>query len=365
MKLKLRRTRAVLAVLAASVPVALVVGTAQGHDRGWPGSGGSSRVVVAGTIVSVDTASNSFVANAYITGEPRGGSGGDQGGSGGDDQGGPGDDQSGSGGDQTGSGGDQSGSGGNQGGSGGNWGDNGGQGYGGQGGSGGSGGWGDHHRHGGGTTSTTPTSTTPTTTQVTITVDSNTKFRVNRRTGTISDLAAGQKFLAVFNGDSSEDITTLVLNNPAVAVMANTPPRPNQLYAFVGTVTALSTTNGTVTVNVTNSLPSGLVPASANPATFTVGGDTLILGGASTSGLSLGSLSNVAVGDIVAGAETGPSGETLAQVQSTELRLLLDFPVGSATHAVKAKTRAQALAKAKALLGFKSKPKKHKPKKHK
>lgn len=336
MRFQSRRARLALAVLAASLPLTFAVGSAQAHQGGgWPGFGSDQRVVVAGTIVSVNPASNSFVANAYIAGEPRGSEpppytdplggspGGAQGGSG------PGDGQGGSGG------------------------------YG--------GGYGDHHRGGGDQTTPTGTdSTQPTTTQVTITTDpSNTKFRVNSKDGSISDLAAGDKFMAVFNGDSSEDITTLVQNNPPIGVLAITPPKPNQLYAFVGTVTAVNTTNGTVTVNVTNSLPAGLVPAASNPATFTIGGDTLILGGTSTSGLSWGSLSNVAVGDVVAGGLTAPQGETLTQVESTQLRLLLDFPVASATHAVKAKTKADALAKAKSLLGFKSTPKKHKPKKHK
>ena len=344
MRIQLRRARFVVAALTASVPLALVVGPAQAHHRGGSSWGGGSHVVVAGTIVSVDPASNSFVADAYIAGEPRGG--GPQGG--GDSQGG-GDPQGG--GDSQG-GGDPSG-GGNS------YGDGGGNGSG-----GGGGGDYSHHRGGGNPTAAAPADTTPTTTRVTITTDpSNTRFRVNGKSATVSDLAAGQKFLSLFNGDSSEVITTLVQNNPAVAVMANTPPKPKQLYAFVGTVTAVDTANGTVTVNVTNSLPAGLVPAASNPATFTVGGDTMILGGASTSGLSWGSLSNVSVGDVVAGGEIGPSGQTLAQVEATQLRLLLDFPVSSATHAIKVKTRAQALAKAKSLLGFKNKP--TKPKKHK
>jgi hypothetical protein len=309
-----------LALLVAAASLMLGAAVAPARDGGGPGDGGGQRVVVAGTIVSVDAAHNSFVANAYIVqrDEPPQGD---------DAPGGPPD-------------GDQGGTG-----------DEDGQAQ------------GDSVRH-------DSEENQPTPTQVTIGTDpTSTKFRVGDEDGTISDLAAGQRFVAMFNGSPTEDITTLVQNNPPIGVMAETPPAPKQLYAFVGTVTAVDTTAGTVTVNVTNTVPSGLVPAASNPATFTIGGDTLILGGSSGSGLSWGSLSNVSVGDVVAGGLIGTSGETLSQVESTELRLLLDFPTssGSGGGGGAPVTKAAALNRAKALLGFKGSAStaNHKHKRHK
>lgn len=343
MRIDSRRARAVLAVLTVSLPLAFA-GAAQADDPGWPGLEGGQTVVVAGTIVSVDAAHNSFVANAYIAGEPRDASkppeptetsdgdaqsSGPAPGPGGLGPAGPG------------------------------------AGPGGPGpgafAPGGPGEPGGHHAGGPDTAVPDGMSTTPT--QVTITIGPSTTLRVADKTATIADLAPNQKFVAMFKGDSTETITTLVQNNPPIGVVAYAPPAVRQLYAFVGTVTAIDTIKGTVTVNVTNSLPSGLVPAASNPATFTVGGDTLILGGSSTNGLSWGSLGNVTVGDVVAGGEVGTAGETLAQVESAQLRLLLDFPVASATHAVKAQTQIRALDKARSLLGFRAAP--AKSKKHK
>lgn len=320
--MNLRRTRAALAIVIASLPLGFAVVDAQAHRGGSSGGGGNgqSQVVVAGTVVSVNATANSFVADAYIVSQQRGGPPprpysfpypqGGQGGRGSGD---------------------------------------------------GRASHGVHMDSGGGGAGS---DSQPTTTQVTILTNSSTRFRVNRAGGTISDLAAGDKFIALFNGSSSEDITTLVNGNPAIAVEANSPPKPKQLYAFVGTVTAVDTTNDTITVNVSSSLPAGLVPSSSNPATFTIGANTLVLGGTSGNGASWGSLSNVGVGDVVAGGLIAPSGETLSQVEATPLRLLLDIPASTAgSHATKARTKSKALAKAKALLGYKA-PAKH-SKKHK
>jgi hypothetical protein len=315
-----RGLTALVAALFLSLGTAAAASADGGDGGGW-GGGSSSDVTVAGTVVSVNTTANSFIANAYEVGQGDSGSGGGS------------------------SGGDESGS-------------NGGSGSGG----GGGGPSGDFRRahHDGGSGGGTGGST-PTTTQVTITTNPNTAIQVNGSDATISGLAAGQKFVATFTSQGT-DITTLVANNPALSVDAETPPQP---YAFVGTVSAVNATAGTVSVNVSSSLPAGLVPSSSNPATFTVDSATLILGGTST-GLS-GGLSNVSVGDVVAGGLVATSGETLAQVSATPLRLLIDFPAGTGTgHSTN--TKATALNKAAALLGIKTKAKgkgKTKPKKSK
>jgi hypothetical protein len=310
--------RRIFIVVLAALPLSLgVAASASAHGRGDGGRDhrGSSKVTVSGTIVSVDASANTFVANAFEVGhsgygDPSGDSGGWGGGSGG------------------------------WGGGSGGWG-------------GGSGGWGGgpggydarraNHRGGG------SDSSSPTTTQVTITTIGSSQIEVNGRNATISSLVAGQTFVATFDGSPGTDITTLVTNNPAVSIEAKTPP---QAYAFVGTVTALDTTADTVTVNVNSSLPSGLVPSGSNPATFTVDSSTVILGGTSTS--LFGALSNVSVGDVVAGGLVASAGEPLSQVESTPLKLLIDFPAGSGTgHAI----RTSAINKAAKLLGIKTKTK--------
>lgn len=192
--------------------------------------------------------------------------------------------------------------------------------------------------------------------QVTITTNASTTFRVNGQQGTISGLAAGDRFVAVFNGSPSDSLQTIV-SSPAVAVYAHTPAAQHQLYAFVGTVTAVSTTADTVSVNVTGSIPSGLIPSSSNPATFTISPDTLILGANATNGLFGGTLSGVSVGDVVAGGPVGTAGETLAQVESSPLQVLVAFPVASSSTTTTASTRRAtqtALGRALALLGFKA-----------
>lgn len=190
-------------------------------------------------------------------------------------------------------------------------------------------------------TTTTPTTPTPTPTTVTITTNSSTRFIVNGDdTATIANLAAGDRFIATFAslptpptmpptpgmsnstraahherlvGDQAASVPT----TPALQVIAEAPP---QLYAFVGTVTATDTTSGTVTVNVTSSLPAGLFTGAQ---TFDVGPQTLVFGGTSTS--LIGNVSNITVGDVVAGGEIGMGGETAAQVEANPLQVLVDF----------------------------------------
>jgi hypothetical protein len=320
----------VLITLMAAVPLSLGAAVAHADTPGTGGGDGGSGssqtpvVAVSGTIVSVNAVAGTFVADAAVVTEPS--QDGDQE---------TGDDDSG-----LGSGGGQ--------GSVGEQGPNGGQGTG-----------GDSHNFGGDLKH--DTNTTPATTQVTITTNSSTKFRVGEQNATISDLASGDQFVALFNGSPSTDIRTLVTNNPALSVSAETPMTSQQLFAFVGTVTAVDPTGGTVTVNVQRSLPSALVPSGSPLVSFTAASDTMILGGSTSGGLFGGSLSNVSVGDIVAGGLIANSGETLSQIEATPLRLLLDLPASSAsTPTTATAAKAKALRQALALLGDRSSTKKHK-----
>src|SRR5205807_5177265 len=72
----------------------------------------------------------------------------------------------------------------------------------------------------------------PTPTQVTVTTDSHTKLLVNGQSGAVSDLAAGDKFFALFNGWPWDSIQTIT-SNPALFVIAHAPPTPKQVYGFV------------------------------------------------------------------------------------------------------------------------------------
>lgn len=197
--------------------------------------------------------------------------------------------------------------------------------------------------------------TAPATTQVTINTTSATVFRVNGQTATISDLSQGQRFVALFNGSPGDTLQTIV-SGAALAVYAHTPPAQRQLYAFVGRVTAVDTSSSpnTVTVDVTNSFPSSLVPAGSGPQTFTVSPDTMILGGSSSNGLEGGSLGDVTVGDVVAGGEIGAAGETLSQVEASPLGVLIDFPASSSSSGSGSSSASQsaALHEALGLFGY-------------
>jgi hypothetical protein len=297
--------RRVVIALILALPLTLGTATAGAHyGRGDWGNGPSGpRAAVAGTVVSVDPAAGTIVADAYVLTPPAFGNPGRGWGA-------PGFGHAYQGG---------------KGGRGGQGGGQGGQGWGGQ---------GRLRSHWSGAPTTAPTS--PATTQVTITTNSNTRIALNGQPSTVGALAAGDRFVSLFSGSSSDTIQTLTAN-PAIAVFAHTPPTPKQLYAFVGTVTATSGTSapGTVTVTVADSYPSGLF---ASPATFTVGPNTAILGGNSgNGGLFGGTLGDVSVGDTVAGALVAPAGQTAAQVEALPLAALLDFPTagGSATPAAK------------------------------
>jgi hypothetical protein len=372
--------RKLLIGLVVAMPFAcgVAIAAADGGDQGPGGSSqsGTENAIVVGTVVSTDPANGSFVADAFVaggcpaatgsTGNTGTGTTGNSGtGNTGTGNTGSGDDQ----GDNQG-GGDQ---GDNQGdddqgemcspnpGFGDGGGDNGGQGSGGgdNGGSGGDNGGnvgGDLRRHDG----FNPPATALT--QVTIKTDSNTQLFVNGAPGTVGDMHPGDHFHAVFNGPPSETIQTLV-QSAALAVFDRTNPNPKQIYAFVGTVTNVTSTDpndGTVAITVERSLPSGLA-ANGSSATLTVSADTLILGG--SSGMFGGTLTDVSNGDIVVGALVAPPGETLAQVEASPLRVLLDLPAasaGSMTKAQKANARQKALNRALTLLGVKHATKSHK-----
>jgi hypothetical protein len=312
--------RAVIALLLA-LPLALGTATASAHNhgpRGRPGGWGSGpmgqRAAVAGTVVSVNATAGTFTADAYVltppsfTGFPRQGGGG--------------------------------------------------PGYGHQhgGGQGGQGGWSGKLSP---RWSNRGQPSPPTTTSVTISTGPNTRISVNGKPSTVGALAMGDRFVALFSGSSSDTIQTLTAS-PALAVFARMPPMPKQLYAFVGTVSSVSGTStpGTLTVTVSDSYPSGFF---TSPATFTVGPNTLILGGNSATGNGLfgGTLNDVTMGDTVVGALVAPAGETATQVEAQPLAALLDFPASGVSMTAAAK--ASALDSTLAMFGVKhsTKPKHH------
>jgi hypothetical protein len=335
----------VLIALMTTLPLVLGVSAAQAYGTGYTGGTGTwtPQVMVAGSVVSVDASAGTFVANAYVLTPPSMGIGtGGTGGFGGLGFGGFG-------------------------------------GFGGTSGTGGLGGLGGLSSM---STARTSTSVAPTTTQVTITTNTSTMIIVSGVTppATVGDLVPGAQFVALIPGSSSDPITTLV-NSAATAVFSQL---PKQFYAFVGTVQSTDTTAGTVTVDVTSSLPSGLI-STGSTATFTVGSHTFIIGGSSLTtsdslgslfgGLFGGSLTNVATGDIVAGGLIGPAGLTATEVEASPLMFLLDLP--APTTGTSSSTTASAEKKAldetlKVLHGAKLKLKKshsrsshHKSKSHK
>jgi hypothetical protein len=159
-----------------------------------------------------------------------------------------------------------------------------------------------------------------------ITTDSATTFNVGGTGGsTINALAVGQRFTATFDGTPSESLAD-VISNPANSVTAETAQTPSSLYAFVGTVTATDTSSSpeTVTATVTESTPSGLFTGTD---TFDVGSSTFVFGG----GGSLGSLSSVSVGDVVAGGLFSTPGQTAGAIEADPLQVLIDFPASSSS----------------------------------
>jgi hypothetical protein len=275
----------VLIALITTLPLAVGVAAAQATPPAFPGfpggtGTGTQQAAVAGTVVSVNAAAGTFVANAYVLTPPTFtppsiGTGSSSG-------------------------------------------------------LGALGGFGAFTR-------AAKSSNTPTTTEVTITTNSSTTIKVGGVTGTatVGDLVPGAQFLALFPGSSSDTIQTLVAS-PATSIYAQV---PKQFYAFVGTVTGTDPTAGTLTVDVSRSLPSSLVTGGST-ATFTVSSHTFIIGGSSLSsgglgglfgGLFGGSLSNISTGDLVAGGLIGQSGLTATQVEATPLMFLLDLPAPAST----------------------------------
>jgi hypothetical protein len=182
----------------------------------------------------------------------------------------------------------------------------------------------------------------------TITVDVATTFTVNCNPhSTVSDLAAGQTFTATFDGTPSETLAQIVAN-PALSIVART---PHALYAFVGTVTGTDTTTTpeTVSVNVSESTPTGLFTGTD---TFDVGPNTFVFGG--PNGSLFGSLGDLSVGDVVAGGLISQGGQTASAVESDPLQVLVDFPTSSSSSSSAAQVshqRAADLRKALKLLG--------------
>ncbi len=156
-----------------------------------------------------------------------------------------------------------------------------------------------------------------------ITTDSTTQISIDGQSSSVSNLAVGDYFTAVYDGTPDEALSTIT-STPALSVDAWAPPHGNSLYAFVGTVTTTDATSGTVSVNVTSSIPNGLF---SGTDTFDVGSQTIVLGNAGST--LFGSLSNVKPGDVVAGGLIASSGESASTVESSPLQVLVDFPQAS------------------------------------
>ncbi len=207
----------------------------------------------------------------------------------------------------------------------------------------------------------------PATTQVTITGGDGTVVFVNGASGAVSDMSAGDEFIAFFDGSPGESITDLVQNAP-LAIIDHTPPKPKELYAFVGSVSNVASTDatdGTVTVGVQGALPSSIA-SSGDSVPLTVTSDTLILGGSSTSGLGA-DLTDVSDNDIVVAGLVAPQGDTLSQIEALPLRVLIDIPVTQTAGQTTSQAREKALRKALAMIGDKlksSKKSKHTKKSH-
>lgn len=154
-----------------------------------------------------------------------------------------------------------------------------------------------------------------------ITTDSTTGVTLDGQSAPLGSLAVGDVFSATYAGTPSEALSAITAA-PAISLSAWAPAGGRVLYAFVGTVASSSA--GTITVNVTSSIPTGMF---AGADTFTVGPQTIVLG---NSGSSLfGSLANVGQGDVVAGGLIGPAGETAGAAETAPLQVLVDFPAST------------------------------------
>ncbi len=208
--------------------------------------------------------------------------------------------------------------------------------------------------------------TGPATTQVTITGGDSTVVFVNGASGSVSGMSPGDEFIAFFDGTPGESITDLVQNAP-FAIIDHTPPAPKELYAFVGTVSNVATTDdndGTVTVDVQGAMPAGIA-SSGDSVPLTVTSDTLVLGGSSTTGFD-SNLTDVSDNDIVVAAVVAPEGDTLSQIEALPLKVLLDIPVSQTSGETQSQAREKALKKALAMIGdkLKSSKTKHSKKSH-
>jgi hypothetical protein len=204
----------------------------------------------------------------------------------------------------------------------------------------------------------------PATTPVTITAGDGTMVFVNGSSGDVAGLSPNDDFVALFDGSLGESVQTLVQGSPLL-IIDHTPPAPKQLYAFVGSVSDVSSTDahdGTVTVDVQGALPSSIA-SSGDSVPLTVTSGTLILGGSSSSGLG-SDLTDVSDGDIVVAGLVAPQGDTLSQVEALPLKVLFDIPVTVSGSETQSQAREQALKQAFAMIGEKVSGKKSKKSKH-
>ncbi len=192
-----------------------------------------------------------------------------------------------------------------------------------------------------GTPATAPTSTPNTP----ITTGTTTSIRVDGRSEPVADLAAGDKFTALYSGTPTETLAAIT-GGTALSISAVTPPPTYVFYGFVGAVTA--TTSNSVSVSVTTSAPTVLF-SGTDP--FTVGRRTIVFGSSSSS--PFGSLAGIHTGDVVAGGLIAKSGQTASAIEADPLQFLLDFPTSTpaspaASNAAIKRTEARAEALLKA-----------------
>jgi hypothetical protein len=167
---------------------------------------------------------------------------------------------------------------------------------------------------------------------ITIKVGPSTLLALDGASATLSQFAQGDQFLALLDTSNATSLTD-ALNNPALAVIGRTPPK---FYGFVGSVQSVDTSADTVTVSINGSSSPAL--ASGSTETFDVGDHTLIL--SSSPGRGPSALTGVAKGDLVAGGLWAPGNSTATQLSTIPLMVLIDVPgagtSASASAAVKA-----------------------------